>query len=540
MTRTTYKHKITQLLNEAERLKRSEPEKARALATDALECSTSKDFTDGIAKSLILKSDIELLLQRFDDALSTASRVLHLSLPSDSPYRTDALRSIGIAYWKKGEFAKSIEHYKASLSLAVKNKDSMAQLRVLINFSNAYIYLDDYDAALPYLQTASRLAKELNTPDELIQVHNHIGLIHWFQGKDELAAGEFELSLTLAQAHGFENHLHTALNNLGAIYGRKGEREHQRESLLKALDCLEQSLAISDRLGDTTASALAHNNIGNIRKLLDNRDAALFHYQHALQLSKQVGAHYATIESLINLGTFFIEQADLVAAETYLQEALTLSDTVQSDSQRVDILHALTALYKQQRQFEKALDCQETLSLLQQKIFNTEADARLKKLQLSMEIARHLQARQAAEAELQRKQAELNALTLSLVQKGEFIEQILSEVEQSKTEQSPSSSLNNFITKLKNYSPNDNDWKQFQKQFEQLHPDFLHRLLQAYPTLTPTELKICALLKSNLSNKDISKLLYTSIRNVESHRYNIRLKLRLKHKQNLVSFLTQF
>lgn len=62
-------------------------------------------------------------------------------------------------------------------------------------------------------------------------------------------------------------------------------------------------------------------------------------------------------------------------------------------------------------------------------------------------------------------------------------------------------------------------------------------LLLKYPDLTPTELKISAMLTLNLPNKDIVKLTGRSIRTIEFTRYNIRKKMNLKPGKCLVKHL---
>ena len=54
--------------------------------------------------------------------------------------------------------------------------------------------------------------------------------------------------------------------------------------------------------------------------------------------------------------------------------------------------------------------------------------------------------------------------------------------------------------------------------------------------LTVTEIKICTLLKTGLTTKDIANVLFLSGRTVENHRYNIHRKLHLKN-QKLLTFL---
>jgi DNA-binding CsgD family transcriptional regulator len=81
-------------------------------------------------------------------------------------------------------------------------------------------------------------------------------------------------------------------------------------------------------------------------------------------------------------------------------------------------------------------------------------------------------------------------------------------------------------------------WRMFEQQFDNVHRDFMRTLAERYPSLTPMELKVCALTKMDLSTKEIAKMLFVSVRNVQNHRYRLRKKLKLDPEANLVSFLT--
>jgi DNA-binding CsgD family transcriptional regulator len=54
-----------------------------------------------------------------------------------------------------------------------------------------------------------------------------------------------------------------------------------------------------------------------------------------------------------------------------------------------------------------------------------------------------------------------------------------------------------------------------------------------YPTLSPTELRICDLIRKSVSSKEIASLLDRSVRTVEWHRASIRQKLHLSRVQPL-------
>lgn len=97
---------------------------------------------------------------------------------------------------------------------------------------------------------------------------------------------------------------------------------------------------------------------------------------------------------------------------------------------------------------------------------------------------------------------------------------------------------NELLSKIdRKHHSNYSDWESFRFSFERQHPDFLLSLASTCPSLTPLELKICAMVRASLSTKEIMDLLRTSERNVENHRYRIRRKLDLRPHQNLNSFL---
>jgi DNA-binding CsgD family transcriptional regulator len=80
----------------------------------------------------------------------------------------------------------------------------------------------------------------------------------------------------------------------------------------------------------------------------------------------------------------------------------------------------------------------------------------------------------------------------------------------------------------------------FENLFDQAHENFFRRLKLAYPDLTPSDFRLCAYLRMNLSSKEIAPLLNISIRGVEEKRYRLRKKLNLTADQNLTDFIIGF
>ncbi|HEY9123012.1 MAG TPA: response regulator [Bacteroidales bacterium] len=80
-------------------------------------------------------------------------------------------------------------------------------------------------------------------------------------------------------------------------------------------------------------------------------------------------------------------------------------------------------------------------------------------------------------------------------------------------------------------------WEEFETRFGQVYEDFYHRLVKLHPELTPNEKKLCALLKLNLSSKDIAALTLQDAKSVDMARYRLRKKLGLQQEDSLVEYL---
>ena len=70
-----------------------------------------------------------------------------------------------------------------------------------------------------------------------------------------------------------------------------------------------------------------------------------------------------------------------------------------------------------------------------------------------------------------------------------------------------------------------------------IHEKFFRNLRERYPSLTATDLRFCALLRLNLSTKDIAQMTNLTIRGVEAARYRLRKKLDIPDGTGLVDFL---
>ncbi|HYO21206.1 MAG TPA: triple tyrosine motif-containing protein, partial [Flavisolibacter sp.] len=144
------------------------------------------------------------------------------------------------------------------------------------------------------------------------------------------------------------------------------------------------------------------------------------------------------------------------------------------------------------------------------------------------------------EAEIGHKNSELANSAMHLVQKREMLGKIRDDlnalIKKTSNEQA-AAEFKKVLKMLGEDSKIDENWEHFAHHFDKVHNDFLVVLKSHYPALTPSELKLCAYLRMNLSNKEIAQLVNISTRGVEIARYRLRKKLGISKETNLFDFL---
>ena len=143
------------------------------------------------------------------------------------------------------------------------------------------------------------------------------------------------------------------------------------------------------------------------------------------------------------------------------------------------------------------------------------------------------------QTEIDHQNQTLATTTMHLVQKKEMLSRMKDELKKiAKTkEHKDRKEIERIIRMIEQDARLDDDWEQFSLYFDKVHSDFLKKLSNKYPHLTPKDKKLCAYLRMNLSTKEIAPLMNISVRGVEISRYRLRQKLEMPSGGNLVGFL---
>ncbi len=136
--------------------------------------------------------------------------------------------------------------------------------------------------------------------------------------------------------------------------------------------------------------------------------------------------------------------------------------------------------------------------------------------------------------EIESKNRELAISTMGLIKKNRFLNKIKKELKQTESNET---SVSKVIKVIDNNLQSSDDWKYFEKAFNDADKDFFKKMKKEHPDLTNNDLRFCAYLRLNLSSKEVAPLLSISPKSVEVKRYRLRKKMGLDGDTNLTDYI---
>jgi len=144
------------------------------------------------------------------------------------------------------------------------------------------------------------------------------------------------------------------------------------------------------------------------------------------------------------------------------------------------------------------------------------------------------------EKQIEHKRKEQMGIALSIIQKNQFLEKLKTKID--KIILKPDLKAEELITLKKLIIDNlsiDKERERFNFYVNELNTDFYLRLLNRFPDLSENEQRLAALIRLNLSSKEIASILNISTKSVEINRHRLRKKMRLKRKENLTEIVNK-
>ena len=483
---------------------------------------------------------------------------------NDSTYLFLSYYWKGMIYEIFGDYNKAIENDFKALAIANSIKSEKRRAITLNNIGLVYSYqVEYYKQALEYFKKYLSLARQLHLENDIMGAYNNLAMV--FTNMEMADSAAFYAELTIEQATKLDDKRHIALastqmakiskqrgNYAQCIeYSRKAENIYKSEHYLVELAALyydistmfyednqldsasfyaHKMLEIADEYELTTYKSTALQRLSNIYSSQHIYDIA-YEYLSAYEVLNDSLNKQDTRESLARMQTLY----ELDLKEKEIDNFRIKSDMEKRKEQfylfaMISLLLVATVII-----YLFMLKRKKDLLLLQQKalIHNNE-----KKM-----AALELEKSRANEAELQTQLAfrtrQLTTHALSMMQKNKMMQELSGTLKAisryARDEQKDE--MRKLQQQIKRNLNVDKDWDLFKMYFEQVNKDFFTRLLEKFPSLSPNDLRLSALIKLNMNIKEAASVFNLEPASVKSARYRLRKKLGLRQEDDLYEFM---
>jgi DNA-binding CsgD family transcriptional regulator len=204
------------------------------------------------------------------------------------------------------------------------------------------------------------------------------------------------------------------------------------------------------------------------------------------------------------------------------------------------ILLIVFSVYYTRRRIKAKIRKNKYYETLEQRRLYLERETKIKQEQLELEKEIERLKNEQLRVKILTKDKELVNNSLQVVKKNKMLNGIIHKLKDLENESMDDTARQRFNRVQKTIVKElntDKSWNNLEKHIRNVHFDFLKRLKDKYPAITPREMDLATYLLMNMSTKEIAEIMNISDGGVELARYRLRKKLELDRKDNLTGFL---
>ena len=457
-----------------------------------------------------------------------------------SAYETNNDSLISAISWYYGSFMFWCQAIEPAAIFCLNSLEMDERKGIKTNSSRCGIMGDilyktrDYGKAIYYNQLA--IARVPDTADNKAQImswNNTIALCWQKSGYYDSAFHYYNIALRLARE--LKNSIWVSIisGNIGQVYYLQGKYE-----LAKPL--LEFDYRESKGYGETASAANSLQWVARINMALGKKDSALMQIREALKL--------------IYPGSELIYQQNVYYAAAELYMAFGIKDS----------MYKYSRLYNQLRDADERAVANSRMEIARIKLDNLQNELTIKNLNKEKEteeLKRNLvivfivliaiigflilnrqkqklkykqqlaiQQKEAAEKEIISAKQQLNAFRQNIVEKTNLIEKL----QQQAHDKEVNLEQQQIIDELTHQTIlTENDWDEFKRLFEKIHPGFFIKLKEKAADITLAEQRMAALTRLHLTTKQMASMLGISVDSVHKTRQRLRQRLHIGADINL-------
>lgn len=492
--------------------------------------------------------------QNYVEAIEYTNKALAIFEKQNDKHRIGkVIEQLGIVYGEFSDYQKSIEYLLDALKIAEETKDTSSINSRNFNIGTTFIEAGNnhkgilfLKKALPYYQKTSQ-----HNIMFLLAVYSNLGVGFKGLGEVDSAMYYYHKSIYYANVNKKNEHVGAPLLNIGEIYQNQKKIDKAQKYYTEARDAFKQ---VNDQRGFWHAKfAMAsiyaeQNKEGAVDLLLEVQN----HFKETNDLEYLKKTYNV-------LSQIYEQRANYSEALEYKKNLINVKDSIASAEiitkiNDLDLHYRIEKLQAENRNKYQLLEQEQKISTLYWYmatgflvliIILTISRYNRKKSQkrlVEIELRNSELEKKQLSNELEFRNKELETFALHIVQKNDFLQDVKHSLKQIKKVSTDKSlpEINDLNLKITQALKINKELENFRERVDEVNGQFFRLLSLKFPNLTDKEKRLCALLKLNLSSKEIASLNDITEGAVTMARYRLRKKLGLTNEENLIAFFKPF
>lgn len=483
----------------------------------------------------------------------SARKYLHLALDIDTQlgYKrgmTKTMYDLGRFHFRQDQHELALKYLLKAADYQTLEKDTFRLIHSLTLLGNVYRQIDSIPKAVEYHYKSLILSIALNEPKRIVTAYNNLTSVFCGQpGNLEKTIHYAVKGLRIASELDFYNDLLTLNSNIGTAYLINGEPH-------KALDYFNEAYDYRHKATRVASICALYVNLGEIHMTLGDYVAAVQYLQKAVEIAQNIHSLRLQSRALLFLSEIDHQLGNADGELENYKQGIAIRDSIwnREHKSRIAELQIIHETEKKTHQIIELTRKEEvnrlrwhlgvvsgliiTLAFISTILFLFKQ----RKI-ISQQLIIHRQELEKTQIALNANKQELTGKAFSLSKSNEIINQLKMEVRQMISGRAANNpdELRKVLRLLDSNDKNQYLWKEFENRFNELNDGFISKLVSIHPDLTPAEIRMCAMLRLQLTSKEISDITNRSTRTIETIRSNIRKKMKLESSSNLTTYLLQ-
>lgn len=449
---------------------------------------------------------------------------------NDKACLADYYFEAGSIYHEKGLFDIALDHYLEASKNYVSGQSKTEKYKIDNNLGILYAHRNNVKKTLEYFNKVLNY-DGLDTLNR-VQILNNIGNFLIESSLPDSAIYYLNIALAVSDDLNDDEANSFILTNIARSYAELPDYQKATEYFSQAIDLAKGELSERSKSWVFVSAANYYSNI-------HQPDSAIKYGNQALNvLSKRPRADYIKKVSQA-MYRAMIEKEDYVQAAIYFEKYDSALNEMKALEEKVSMDRLKLAQEFQEQIKMKDLEDSKrrfrliiiglviALAIITLVALILRYRAKLRQAKLEGQLAESR--RQELSSKLELKEKELVSGTMHELAKSNFLSFIshqLKEIKLGANKKETRTEIDKVIHQIKQDLKTD-IWKEFDTHFTEIHESFYRELSQNHEDLTPRDMRLCALLKLNLSSKEIADLTGQSVKGIENARVRLRKKLNL-------------